>query len=150
MLLALSSILGPAGFWLPYEWLFLNHLLSTDNKSFMHCNVINFVIITQCVSFFYLNFPCDVKYRAHAPPHFLDKKCSLDFVVTMSINGHLKLWKQDMGIKFVKHCHVHILPIISISISEDGQLFNLQASELLRIRALRCLMSSTLVCQESC
>ncbi len=58
MLLAPSSILGSAGSWLPHEWLFLNHLPSADqyHKSFIHHNMINLVIVTQYVSFFYQTF----------------------------------------------------------------------------------------------
>jgi peptidylprolyl isomerase domain and WD repeat-containing protein 1 len=60
-----------------------------------------------------------------SPPTFLDnKKCSTDFVITTSVDGHLKLWKkQDTGIEFVKHYRAHILPIVGVSASEDGQLF---------------------------
>jgi peptidylprolyl isomerase domain and WD repeat-containing protein 1 len=43
---------------------------------------------------------------------------------TTSIDGHLKLWKKrDEGIEFVKHYRAHLLPIVSVSASTDGQLF---------------------------
>jgi WD40 repeat protein len=46
-----------------------------------------------------------------------------EFIITTSIDGHLKLWKkQDTGIEFVKHYRAHIAPITGISASADGQL----------------------------
>src|SRR6267142_1482575 len=43
---------------LPHERLFLNHLPNADryHKSFMHRDVINFVVVTRCVPFFQLWF----------------------------------------------------------------------------------------------
>ncbi|KAA1469865.1 hypothetical protein DENSPDRAFT_796842 [Dentipellis sp. KUC8613] len=82
---------------LPHERLFLEHLPSADrySKSFMHRDVINFCVVTKT-----------------------------DFIVTTSIDGHLKLWKkQDVGIEFVKHYRAHIAPIVGVSASADGQLF---------------------------
>ncbi|KAF8899702.1 peptidyl-prolyl cis-trans isomerase [Mucidula mucida] len=47
-----------------------------------------------------------------------------DFIITTSVDGHLKLWKkQDNGIEFVKHYRAHVTPVISVSASADGQLF---------------------------
>lgn len=47
-----------------------------------------------------------------------------DFVITTSIDGHLKLWqKQEVGIEFVKHFRAHVQPITCISASADGSLF---------------------------
>lgn len=47
-----------------------------------------------------------------------------DFVITTSVDGHLKLWKkQEKGIEFVKHYRAHISPIVGVSASADGQLF---------------------------
>ena len=52
------------------------------------------------------------------------KKYSTDFIITTSIDGHLKLWKkQDTGIEFVKHYRAHMMPIVGVSASADGQLF---------------------------
>lgn len=46
-----------------------------------------------------------------------------DFLTTTSIDGHLKLWKkQDEGIEFVKHYRAHLMPILGVSASADGQL----------------------------
>ena len=47
-----------------------------------------------------------------------------DFLITTSIDGHLKLWKKkETGIEFVKHYRAHLTPITSVSASADGQLF---------------------------
>ena len=46
-----------------------------------------------------------------------------DFIITTSIDGHLKLWKkQDSGIEFVKHYRAHLTPVTAVSCSADGQL----------------------------
>ncbi|OBZ73057.1 Peptidyl-prolyl cis-trans isomerase cyp15 [Grifola frondosa] len=76
---------------------YLDHLPSTDrySKSFMHQDVVNFCIMTKT-----------------------------DFLLTTSVDGHLKLWKkQNQGIEFVKHYRAHLAPIIAVSASADGQLF---------------------------
>lgn len=47
-----------------------------------------------------------------------------DFLITTSVDGHLKLWKkQEVGIEFVKHYRAHLTPITGVSASADGQLF---------------------------
>jgi peptidylprolyl isomerase domain and WD repeat-containing protein 1 len=47
-----------------------------------------------------------------------------DFVITTSVDGHLKLWKkQEVGIEFVKHYHAHLSPIVCVSASADGTMF---------------------------
>lgn len=52
------------------------------------------------------------------------RKYSTDFIITTSVDGHLKLWKkQDTGIEFVKHYRAHMMPIVGVSASADGQLF---------------------------
>ena len=62
----------------------------------MHRDVINFVVVTR----------------------------GTDFVITTSIDGHLKLWKkQEQGIEFVKHYRAHLAPVVAVSASADGQLF---------------------------
>jgi WD40 repeat protein len=49
---------------------------------------------------------------------------STDFIITTSIDGHLKLWKkQDTGIEFVKHYRAHMTPIVGVSASVNGELF---------------------------
>ncbi|KAG6820714.1 hypothetical protein H0H93_012767 [Arthromyces matolae] len=82
---------------LPHERLYLEHLPNTDQyyKSFMHRDTINFTVVTKT-----------------------------EFVITTSVDGHLKLWKkQDDGIEFVKHYRAHLNPIVAVSASADGQLF---------------------------
>ncbi|KAB5595911.1 Peptidyl-prolyl cis-trans isomerase, cyclophilin-type protein [Ceratobasidium theobromae] len=79
---------------LPHERLFLDHLPSADrySKSFMHRDVLNYVIMTKT-----------------------------GFLVTTSIDGHLKFWKkQEQGIEFVKHYRAHLAPIIAATASTDG------------------------------
>jgi len=47
-----------------------------------------------------------------------------EFIITTSVDGHLKLWKkQDSGIEFVKHYRAHLSPICAVSASADGTLF---------------------------
>jgi WD40 repeat protein len=47
-----------------------------------------------------------------------------EFLITTSIDGHLKIWKkQETGIEFVKHYRAHLSPIVGVSGSADGQLF---------------------------
>ncbi|KAI0050418.1 peptidyl-prolyl cis-trans isomerase [Auriscalpium vulgare] len=82
---------------LPHEKLYLDHMPSADRyyKSFMHRDVINFCVVTRT-----------------------------GFIVTTSVDGHLKLWKkQNTGIEFVKHYRAHIAPILGVSASADGQMF---------------------------
>ncbi|KAG8962398.1 hypothetical protein FRC03_004262 [Tulasnella sp. 419] len=82
---------------LPHERLFLEHLPSADrySKSFMHRDVLNYVTVTKT-----------------------------DFIVTTSVDGHVKLWKkQETGIEFVKHYRAHLQPVVNVSASADGMLF---------------------------
>lgn len=47
-----------------------------------------------------------------------------DFIITTSIDGHLKLWKkQDIGIEFVKHYRAHLQQVAGVCASGDGMLF---------------------------
>ena len=47
-----------------------------------------------------------------------------NFIVTTSVDGHLKLWKkQEQGIEFVKHYRTSLKAIVGVSASEDGKLF---------------------------
>ncbi|KAJ7935674.1 hypothetical protein B0H13DRAFT_1949159 [Mycena leptocephala] len=82
---------------LPHERLYLEHLPNADqyHKSFMHLDVINFCVVTKT-----------------------------DFLITTSIDGHLKLWKkQESGIESVKRYRAHLTPVVAVSASADGQLF---------------------------
>ncbi|CAE6458326.1 unnamed protein product [Rhizoctonia solani] len=79
---------------LPHERLFLDHLPSADrySKSFMHRDVLNYVIMTKT-----------------------------GFLITTSVDGHLKFWKkQEQGIEFVKHYRAHLAPVIAATSSTDG------------------------------
>lgn len=53
-----------------------------------------------------------------------DVDCRPGFLLTTSIDGHLKLWKkQEDGIEFVKHYRASLKAIVGVSASEDGTLF---------------------------
>ncbi|WFD19076.1 peptidylprolyl isomerase [Malassezia caprae] len=83
---------------LQHEKLYLDHLPCAEryNKSLMHRDIINFVSVT---------------------PH-------TDFLVTTSIDGHVKFWKkQETGIEFVKHYNAHLAMIVGVSVSADGAYF---------------------------
>ncbi|KAK4687727.1 peptidylprolyl isomerase domain and WD repeat-containing protein 1, partial [Tremellales sp. Uapishka_1] len=82
---------------LPHEKLYLEHIPDTDRyyKSFMHRDVLTFVTMTKT-----------------------------NFVLTTSVDGHLKLWKkQDTGIEFVKHYRAALKAIVGVAASEDGKLY---------------------------
>ncbi|CAG8486722.1 1718_t:CDS:10 [Ambispora gerdemannii] len=81
---------------LAHEKLYLGHLPSADmyERSYMHRDVLNFVHITKT-----------------------------DFIITTSVDGHLKFWKKtERGIEFVKHFRSHLGNITGISVSSDGLL----------------------------
>ena len=83
---------------LKYETLYLDQIPSAERyyKSLMHRDTINFVTVTR-----YTNF-----------------------VITTSIDGHVKFWKkQESGIEFVKHYRAHLAAIVGVSASADGALF---------------------------
>ncbi|KAM0748186.1 hypothetical protein T439DRAFT_75986 [Meredithblackwellia eburnea MCA 4105] len=80
---------------LKHEKLYLDHLPSADRywKSFMHRDTVTQVAVTKT-----------------------------NFVITSSIDGHLKFWKkQEVGIEFVKHYRTHLGPVLALSASEDGK-----------------------------
>ncbi|RDB17983.1 Peptidyl-prolyl cis-trans isomerase cyp15 [Hypsizygus marmoreus] len=82
---------------LPHEKLYLEHLPDADQyyKSFMHRETVNFCVVTKT-----------------------------DFLITTSVDGHLKLWKKmENGIEFVKNYRAHVTPVTAVSASADGQLF---------------------------
>ncbi|ORX83909.1 peptidyl-prolyl cis-trans isomerase cyp15 [Basidiobolus meristosporus CBS 931.73] len=82
---------------LAHEKLYLDQLPSSDmyERSFMHRDVLNNVVVT-----------------------------STDFLITTSVDGHLKFWKKtEKGIEFVKHFRAHLGAITGVSISADGLLF---------------------------
>ncbi|KAI8471687.1 MAG: putative cyclophilin (cyp-15) [Monoraphidium minutum] len=48
---------------------------------------------------------------------------SSDFVITGSVDGHLKFWKkQEGGIEFVKHYRAHLGSVDGLAASDDGSL----------------------------
>lgn len=67
---------------LPYEHVFLENLPDAEcyEKSYMHRDVITHLVVTKT-----------------------------DFIITASIDGHIKFWKKmDEGIEFVKHFRSHL------------------------------------------
>ena len=53
-----------------------------------------------------------------SPPVF-----STDFLITASIDGHVKFWKkQETGIEFVKHFRAHLGKVVGMATSSDGLL----------------------------
>jgi peptidylprolyl isomerase domain and WD repeat-containing protein 1 len=80
---------------LEFERLYVENLPSADmyEKSYMHRDVVTHVVVT---------------------PH-------TDFVVTASVDGHLKFWKKMPElVEFVKHYRAHLTGINSLSCSADG------------------------------
>ena len=48
---------------------------------------------------------------------------STDFLITASIDGHVKFWKkQETGIEFVKHFRAHLGKVVGMATSSDGLL----------------------------
>ena len=52
-----------------------------------------------------------------------------NFILTASVDGHLKFWKKktrkeavagEPGIEFVKHYRAHLAPILTLAVSDDG------------------------------
>ncbi|KAH6564930.1 hypothetical protein BASA62_007638 [Batrachochytrium salamandrivorans] len=82
---------------LQHQQLFLDALPCTDmyEVSLMHRDVVNLVTVT-----------------------------STDFVITTSVDGHVKFWKKSLkGIEFVKHFRSHLGAIVATNASFDGLLF---------------------------
>lgn len=82
---------------LPHERLFLEHLPSASRyfKSFMHRDQINFVTMTKT-----------------------------KFLITTSVDGHVKLWKKQADqIEFVKHYRASLSPIAAVSADSEGKVF---------------------------
>nr|KAJ3417924.1 Peptidyl-prolyl cis-trans isomerase cyp15 [Polyrhizophydium stewartii] len=83
---------------LEHEALYLGALPSTDmyEVSLMHRDVVNFVFVAS----------------------------RSDFILTTSVDGHVKFWKKtDKGVEFVKHFRAHLGAIVAAAVSHDGTLF---------------------------
>lgn len=99
---------------LPHEKLYLEHLPNADQyyQSFMHRDALNFCVMTKYAL-------GNLQLANHAHSCF-----RTDFLITTSVDGHLKLWKkQETGIEFVKHFRAHAAPVVGVSESADGQMF---------------------------
>ncbi|CAO1638833.1 unnamed protein product [Sympodiomycopsis kandeliae] len=83
---------------LRHESLYLDALPSASryHQSFMHRSHVNHVCVTPFTN----------------------------FVITTSVDGHLKFWKkQEVGIEFVKHFRAHLGSVTAVSVSADGGIF---------------------------
>ncbi|XP_013106842.1 peptidylprolyl isomerase domain and WD repeat-containing protein 1 [Stomoxys calcitrans] len=81
---------------LPYEQIYLENMPDAEcyEKSYMHRDVITHLVVTKT-----------------------------DFIVTGSIDGHIKFWKKmEEGIEFVKHFRSHLMPIHSLTTNAGGSL----------------------------
>ncbi|XP_055376555.1 peptidylprolyl isomerase domain and WD repeat-containing protein 1 [Condylostylus longicornis] len=81
---------------LQHEHLFLENLPNAESyeKSYMHRDIITYIAVTKT-----------------------------DFLITASIDGHLKFWKKmEEGIEFVKHFRSHIAPICNLAVNISGSL----------------------------
>ncbi|XP_037952497.1 peptidylprolyl isomerase domain and WD repeat-containing protein 1 isoform X1 [Teleopsis dalmanni] len=81
---------------LPYEQVYLENLPNAESyeKSYMHRDVITHLVSTKT-----------------------------DFIITGSIDGHIKFWKKmEEGIEFVKHFRSHLLPLHSLTANASGTL----------------------------
>ncbi|KAI9182951.1 Peptidyl-prolyl cis-trans isomerase cyp15 [Blastocladiella emersonii ATCC 22665] len=79
-----------------HEKLYLAQLPSAElyEKSYMHRDVLTFTAVTKT-----------------------------EFVITASVDGHLKFWKKtEDGIEFVKHFRAHLGEICGISVNHQGTL----------------------------
>ncbi|KAJ9074160.1 Peptidyl-prolyl cis-trans isomerase cyp15 [Entomophthora muscae] len=67
---------------------------------------------------------CPVYERSYMHREVLSsiQVASHDFLVTSSLDGHLKFWKKTKtGIEFVKHFKAHLGAVVGLSLSADGQ-----------------------------
>lgn len=47
-----------------------------------------------------------------------------NFLITTSIDGHVKFWKKmEFGIEFVKHYRAHLSVVVGCNVSADGAFF---------------------------
>ncbi|XP_058445696.1 peptidylprolyl isomerase domain and WD repeat-containing protein 1 isoform X1 [Malaya genurostris] len=79
---------------LEYEKLYISNLPSTEcyEKSFMHRDTITHLVVTKT-----------------------------DFLITVSVDGHVKFWKKmEEGIEFVKHFRSHLAPINALAVNSTG------------------------------
>lgn len=81
---------------LPHEKLYLENLPSAESyeRSYMHRDVITHCLVT-----------------------------TTDFIITASVDGHIKFWKKvELGIEFVKHFRSHLGPVVSLVVNAEGSL----------------------------
>ncbi|CAO1614979.1 unnamed protein product [Parajaminaea phylloscopi] len=63
-------------------------------------------------------------FMHRAPINFVSVTPSTQFVITASIDGHVKFWKkQEVGIEFVKHYRAHLGVSTAAATSADGAMY---------------------------
>ena len=84
-------------------------------KSYMHRDTITHMVVT-----WYL---FKLKSLFNNQSLLFNIKLSTDFIITASIDGHIKFWKkQELGIEFVKHFRGHLGNIQDAGINSSGTL----------------------------
>lgn len=81
---------------LEYEQVYIDNLPSADRyeKSYMHRDVLTHCAVTKT-----------------------------DFIITTSMDGHVKFWKKnDIGVEFVKHFRAHLSAITCMAVNAPGTL----------------------------
>lgn len=81
----------------PHEKIYLDNLPNSEcyEKSYMHRDVITHLVVSP----------------------------GTDFLITASVDGHVKFWKKrEECIEFVKHFRSHLLPINSLTVNANGTL----------------------------
>lgn len=63
-------------------------------------------------------------FMHRAPVNFVSVTPYTQFIITTSVDGHVKFWKkQEVGIEFVKHYRAHLGVVTTCSTSADGAMF---------------------------
>lgn len=82
--------------YLPHEKLYLENLPCAESyeRSYMHRDAITHCLVT-----------------------------TTDFIITASVDGHIKFWKKvELGIEFVKHFRSHLGPVVALTSNAEGSL----------------------------
>ena len=106
---------------LAYERLYLEKLPSASmyERSYMHRDVVTHLSVARWVSTAVVL--AGLVRPSPSPP--LPCVLSTDFLITGSMDGHVKFWKkQETGIEFVKHFRAHLGKVADMATSSDGLL----------------------------
>lgn len=100
---------------LEFEELYLDNLpcMEMYEQSFMHKDTITHVVATKW------DMESDI-HQSNAQAWFFYRT---QFIITCSIDGHIKFWKkQEEGIEFVKHFRGHLGNIQDVAVNSSGTL----------------------------